>query len=127
MEFQDKNLTCSDCGSQFVFTAGEQKFYQEKGFGHEPKRCKECRSKRKGSQPGGASEHSSFERGVGARGGSDNPGRGSRGDGRAGGEYFSATCSNCGGPARLSFKPSMDRPVFCRSCYQARTGMGGAR
>lgn len=44
--YEDKTLTCSDCGNEFVFTAGEQEFYAEKGLLHEPKRCKECRVKR---------------------------------------------------------------------------------
>jgi len=45
--FQDKTLTCKDCGSEFVFTAGEQEFYAEKGFENEPQRCKSCRDSRK--------------------------------------------------------------------------------
>jgi CxxC-x17-CxxC domain-containing protein len=115
MEFQDKNLTCSECNAQFVFTAGEQTFFEEKGFGHEPKRCKDCRGRRKneGGGGGGSSRHESAPRGGGA--------------GRSSGEHFSATCSACGGPARLSFNPSPDRPVFCRTCYQARSGTGGNR
>ena len=28
----DKTLVCRDCGSEFVFTTGEQEFYKEKGF-----------------------------------------------------------------------------------------------
>lgn len=47
MEFQDKTLVCKDCGQEFVFTVGEQAFYKEKGLDNEPKRCKECRDKRK--------------------------------------------------------------------------------
>lgn len=39
----DKVLTCKDCGKEFTFTAGEQEFYAEKGFTHEPGRCPECR------------------------------------------------------------------------------------
>lgn len=45
--YEDKTLTCKDCGAQFVFTAGEQEFYAEKGFQNEPTRCKSCRSARK--------------------------------------------------------------------------------
>ncbi|NLM50686.1 MAG: zinc-binding protein [Clostridiaceae bacterium] len=45
--FQDKTLVCKDCGKEFVFTAGEQEFYAEKGFQNEPTRCKECRTARK--------------------------------------------------------------------------------
>lgn len=43
----DKNLTCRDCGSEFVFTEGEQQFYKEKGFDNDPVRCAACRKARK--------------------------------------------------------------------------------
>lgn len=43
----DKTLTCKDCGSEFVFTEGEQQFYQEKGFENEPQRCPDCRRAKK--------------------------------------------------------------------------------
>ena len=46
MEFQDRMLTCIDCGSEFVFTAGEQLFFRDKQFRNEPKRCKTCKAKR---------------------------------------------------------------------------------
>lgn len=45
--FEDKTLRCKDCGAEFVFTAGEQEFYAEKGFTNEPQRCKACRNARK--------------------------------------------------------------------------------
>ncbi|MEA2584425.1 MAG: hypothetical protein QOF33_2510, partial [Thermomicrobiales bacterium] len=49
----DKTLTCRDCGQQFTFTAGEQAFYQERGFS-EPQRCPNCRQARKAQRsPGG--------------------------------------------------------------------------
>ena len=47
MEKQDKTIVCKDCGKEFVFTVGEQNFYEEKGFNNEPVRCKECRENRK--------------------------------------------------------------------------------
>ena len=50
--FQDKTLKCKDCGKDFVFTAGEQEFYAEKGFQNEPQRCKECRDARKNATKG---------------------------------------------------------------------------
>ena len=50
MEFEDKALVCQDCGNEFVFTAGEQEFYKEKGLDNEPKRCKECRNRRKATR-----------------------------------------------------------------------------
>ncbi len=49
---QDKTLTCKDCGKQFVWTAGEQQFYQDKGFTNPPSRCPEDRAKNKASQSG---------------------------------------------------------------------------
>ena len=42
--FEDKTLVCKDCGNEFIFTAGEQEFYAEKGLTNEPKRCKACRA-----------------------------------------------------------------------------------
>ena len=45
--YEDKTLVCKECGAEFVFTAGEQEFYAEKGFTNEPQRCKECRAARK--------------------------------------------------------------------------------
>ncbi len=45
--YEDKTLTCKECGNEFVFTAGEQEFYAEKGFENEPQRCKACRDARK--------------------------------------------------------------------------------
>jgi len=45
--YEDKTLKCKECGNDFVFTAGEQEFYAEKGFQNEPQRCKSCRDKRK--------------------------------------------------------------------------------
>ena len=45
--FEDKVLVCKECGKEFVFTAGEQEFYAERGFQNEPQRCKPCRDARK--------------------------------------------------------------------------------
>lgn len=47
--YADKTLVCKDCNEEFVFTAGEQEFYSEKGFVNEPQRCKGCRDARKNS------------------------------------------------------------------------------
>ncbi|MFC2021879.1 zinc-ribbon domain-containing protein [Chloroflexota bacterium] len=43
MVFDDKTIQCSDCGTSFTFSAGEQEFFNTKGFTNEPKRCPECR------------------------------------------------------------------------------------
>ena len=48
----DKTLTCRECGSQFVFTAGEQEFYRSRGLLNEPGRCPTCRSNRRQARGG---------------------------------------------------------------------------
>ena len=50
--YEDKTLVCKECGQEFVFTAGEQEFYAERGFQNEPQRCKSCRDARKAASRG---------------------------------------------------------------------------
>lgn len=47
MEYKDITIICKDCQKEFVFTAGEQQFYAEKGFTNQPVRCPECRKLKK--------------------------------------------------------------------------------
>ncbi|MDI6619632.1 MAG: zinc-ribbon domain-containing protein [Clostridiales bacterium] len=56
----DKKLICKDCGKEFIFTEGEQKFYAEKGFTNEPIRCKECRAAKKARFNNDRTRHESF-------------------------------------------------------------------
>mgnify|MGYP002451461136 CR=1 FL=1 len=62
--YEDKTLVCKECGNEFVFTAGEQEFYAERGFQNEPQRCKACRDARKNAARGPRDRfdqsHSSF-------------------------------------------------------------------
>lgn len=46
MDFHDRDITCIDCGLEFVFTAGEQLFFHDKQFKNDPKHCKRCKAKR---------------------------------------------------------------------------------
>lgn len=55
----DKTLTCKDCGSEFVFTEGEQAFYKEKGFENEPQRCPNCRAAKKAQQRNNSNRNNS--------------------------------------------------------------------
>ena len=55
--YEDKTLKCQDCGEDFVFTAGEQEFYAEKGFVNIPKRCKACRDAEKAQIRAGREMH----------------------------------------------------------------------
>jgi CxxC-x17-CxxC domain-containing protein len=96
MEFQDRVLKCVDCGSDFVFTAGEQLFFHDKQFKNEPKRCKTCKSKRTSSL-GTAASGPGYQK-VETR----------------------TVCSHCGKETTVPFKPTQGRPVFCRECFQTR-------
>lgn len=48
-EKRDEIIVCRNCGKEFTFTVGEQRFYEEKGL-KAPVRCKECKAKRKEQQ-----------------------------------------------------------------------------
>ncbi|NLW07290.1 MAG: zinc-binding protein [Clostridia bacterium] len=91
--FADKTLTCRDCGREFIFSASEQEFFAEKGFANEPGRCPECRAARKQNRGG-------FGRG-------NRPQR----------EMHAAICTSCGVETQVPFRPSGDRPVYCRECF----------
>ena len=52
-DFQDKTLACRDCGKDFVWTVGEQKFFSEKGFTNPPTRCPDDRKKNKEQRKSG--------------------------------------------------------------------------
>ena len=50
-EYNDKVLRCIDCEEEFIFTAGEQLFFADKGLKNDPKRCKPCKSKKNDRMP----------------------------------------------------------------------------
>ncbi len=98
MHFDDRFLKCSDCGQEFVFTAGEQLFFHDKQFKNDPKRCKLCKAKRAGlgrsASTGAALPLSRTE--------------------------TRTECSACGVETTVPFKPTQGRPVLCRSCFQMK-------
>lgn len=55
--YEDEKLICKDCGQEFIFTAGEQEFYAEKGFQNKPQRCKACRDAKKNGAKGPREYH----------------------------------------------------------------------
>ena len=102
MEYQDKVLKCVDCGTDFVFTAGEQLFFHDKQFKNEPKRCKSCKGKRVavlGASPPGQMNVRTETR---------------------------TNCSNCGKETTVPFRPMQGRPVLCRECFQQRRQVASA-
>lgn len=63
--YEDKTLQCKDCGQDFVFTAGEQEFYEEKGFRNPPARCKDCRDAKKRAMSAAREMHTAVCAGCG--------------------------------------------------------------
>lgn len=54
MNYLDKTLICKNCQAEFIWTSGEQKFFEEKGLQNIPLRCTDCRKlHKKGKKPGG--------------------------------------------------------------------------
>lgn len=100
MIFADKMIRCVSCGEDFLFTAGEQEFYKNRGLTHEPSRCKTCREARKTSR--GPDGPTSFASSPAER------------------EYHVVVCSECGLETRVPFAPTSGRPVFCRDCYRSK-------
>ena len=45
-DLRDREIICVNCGKAFTWNREEQAFYINKGL-YPPKRCKECRMKRK--------------------------------------------------------------------------------
>jgi CxxC-x17-CxxC domain-containing protein len=125
--YNDKNLTCADCGQEFVFTASEQDFYAQRGF-TEPRRCASCRASRKAARGegggGGDSSYGSYGAGGGYSAGGYGGGGGGGGGYRDRGprEMFSATCSNCGREAQVPFRPTSGKPVYCSDCFRSMRG-----
>jgi CxxC-x17-CxxC domain-containing protein len=136
----DKTLTCSDCGMEFEFTEREQAFYAEKGFS-EPRRCPSCRASRKAARQseGGGYSGGSYAGGSGgggydsgySSGGGGGYSAGGYGGGGGGGygnrssaprEMFDATCSNCGKDAKVPFRPTNGKPVYCSDCFRSMRG-----
>lgn len=118
----DSTLTCRDCGQEFVFTAGEQAFYQERGFSS-PLRCPDCRRRRKSERnTGGYDSNDSYSSGGGGGGGYSSGGGGGGGYSSGPRQMYPAVCSNCGVDTEVPFEPRQDRPVYCRDCFQAQRG-----
>ena len=51
--YADRTLSCVDCSQEFIHSADDQKYYAEKGFSSEPKRCVSCRASRRAARDGG--------------------------------------------------------------------------
>ncbi len=125
MSYADKTLTCRDCGTDFVFTSGEQEFYAQKGFTNEPSRCPACRQARKANRSSSGTDYSrdSYGSSSGRDSYDDRDSYGRRDSysssySRGEREMHSATCASCGREALVPFVPRGDKPVYCSDCFR---------
>jgi CxxC-x17-CxxC domain-containing protein len=116
----DKNLTCVECNTSFVYSADDQQFHASKGY-TEPKRCPSCRNARRNS--GGSSGYSSG--GYSSYGSGDSYGGGS--SYRTQREMFPATCAECNKQTQVPFQPRGDKPVYCSDCFSKRPAVTSRR
>ena len=94
MAYDDRNLTCVECNSEFVFSADDQQYHAEREY-QDPKRCSSCRQ---------------AKRAGGGGGGGGYGGGGSR-------QMYDAVCADCGNACQVPFEPTQDRPVYCSDCF----------
>lgn len=97
MSYEDRTLTCQDCGQSFTFSAEDQEFFATKGYS-EPLRCPACRQARKAERSGGGGGYRSAPR-----------------------QMFPAVCAECGKDTEVPFQPRGDRPVYCSDCFSKRS------
>ena len=104
--YNDRILTCRDCGQDFTFSAGEQEFYASRNLTNDPSRCPSCRAARRS---GGGQSSAPRPRNTSS-------------------EYYETTCADCGRTTSVPFIPREDRPVYCSDCFQAhRPARSGRR
>ncbi len=93
MAYEDRTLTCTECGSEFTFSEDDQEFHAGRGY-EDPKRCASCRQARR-------------DRGGGGGGGGYGGPR----------QMYDAICASCGSACQVPFQPTQDRPVYCSDCF----------
>jgi CxxC-x17-CxxC domain-containing protein len=97
-QFDDRLIFCIDCGEDFIWTAGEQLFFHDKGLRNEPKRCKPCKhSKNDRLAAIAAAQASGIRQKI----------------------EVTVLCAQCNQQTTVPFYPSQGRPVYCRTCFLA--------
>ncbi|MCW5958953.1 MAG: zinc-ribbon domain containing protein [Pyrinomonadaceae bacterium] len=95
-EFEDTEILCVDCNGLFIWTAGEQTFFRDKGLQNPPKRCKQCKkAKNERLEAINAAQVSGAKQRI----------------------EVSVNCAKCKANTTVPFYPSQGRPVYCRSCF----------
>ncbi len=100
MAYDDRDLTCVECNSEFVFSADDQQFHADREY-QDPKRCPSCRQAKRAGGGG---------YGGGGYGGGGYGGGGPR-------QMYDAVCADCGNACQVPFEPRQDRPVYCSDCF----------
>lgn len=95
--YQDKILICRDCGAEFVWSAGEQEFFAQKGFDKPPTRCPECRKKRRTERDGKPAASAAVNNGPK--------------------QLYPIVCANCGKTGEVPFKPESAN-ILCADCFR---------
>lgn len=95
MSYLDKAIQCADCGTDFSFTAGEQEFFQSRGYTNEPRRCPSCREARKTERNSSGGDRYGLPR-----------------------QMFHVVCADCGKETQVPFEPTNGRPVYCSDCFR---------
>lgn len=106
MSYEEKTLTCQECGQSFTFSVEDQEYHAQKGYTNEPKRCPSCRESRR-------RDRNDSGYGGGFRSASR--------------ELHPAVCAQCGKDTQVPFQPRGDRPVYCSDCYSRQGGGSSSR
>ncbi len=93
MSYEDRTLSCMECGQSFTFSADDQAYHADRGYANEPKRCPACRQAKRAQRNGGSYE-------GGHR------------------EMHPVVCAECGKDTTVPFRPRGDRPVYCNDCFR---------
>jgi CxxC-x17-CxxC domain-containing protein len=89
MGLVNRYLLCADCGREFLWDIGEQAWYLDKKLYHAPKRCKDCRERKRDVR---------------------------RNEPRL---QTRVRCARCGSQIYVPFLPQGVKPVYCRICYKS--------
>jgi CxxC-x17-CxxC domain-containing protein len=87
MPFSDTTLTCRECHTPFLWTAGEQTFFKAQGLMNLPLHCGACRAERR-KQQGLRSQ-----------------------------PVTAVRCAECSVQTTVPFVPRNGKPIYCSPCF----------
>lgn len=115
-------IICNECDEAFLYTEAERAFRESRGL-ERPTTCPTCRARERSRRNDDLitlyNRTETFEPFLFGKETQNGNGNGRPREGRT---MHSATCAQCGAETKVPFVPRGDRPVYCRSCYNARRG-----